>query len=151
MEKAMFGAGCFWGVEDAFRQVKGVTWTSVGYAGGSVEHPTYEDVCRGRTGHTEVVEVTYDPSAVSYAQLLDRFWHIHNPTLSHKAQYKSVIYYYTPEQKDVAEASIKQLSASGVYQQPILTEILPAPTFYTAEEYHQQYYEKTGRRSCATE
>lgn len=149
MDKATFGAGCFWGVEDAFRQVKGVVSTAVGYMGGDFPHPSYEDVCSGITGHTEVVEVTYDPAQVSYDQLLDTFWKIHNPTQQHKAQYKSVIFYHTPEQRLQALASLEKLRTAGKFKGPIVTEILPPNTFNRAEEYHQQYYEKTGRRSCS--
>jgi peptide-methionine (S)-S-oxide reductase len=148
MEKATFGAGCFWGVEDAFRRVPGVVSTQVGYMGGDIPRPTYEMVCLGNTGHTEVVEVTYDPDKVSYEELLDVFWTIHNPTHQHKAQYKSVIFTHTPEQQAEAEAYKHTLAHSGAHQHPIATDILPATTFWRAEEYHQQYYEKTGRRSC---
>jgi peptide-methionine (S)-S-oxide reductase len=145
MEKATFGAGCFWGVEDAFRQVNGVVATRVGYAGGTVERPTYEQVCSGITGHTEVVDVTYDPAIVSYDDLLCIFWNIHNPMLSLKPQYRSVIFYHTPAQRDAAMAMKQRLQESGSFAQPIVTEILPAPEFYPAEEYHQLYYEKHGR------
>jgi len=146
MEKATFGAGCFWGVEDAFRHVKGVTSTAVGYEGGTLSNPTYQDVCSGVTGHTEVVEVTYDPAQVSYDDLLDTFWEIHNPTERYKAQYKSVIFYHTPAQRMAALAALEKQSKVAGHN--LATEILPAATFYRAEEYHQQYYEKTGRRSC---
>ena len=146
MEKATFGAGCFWGVEDAFRHVKGVESTAVGYEGGATTNPSYQDVCSGVTGHTEVVEVTYDPAQVSYDDLLATFWEIHNPTERYKAQYKSVIFYHTPAQRVAALASLeKQSKAAG---HALATEILPAATFYRAEEYHQQYYDKTGQRSC---
>ncbi|HEY3418593.1 MAG TPA: peptide-methionine (S)-S-oxide reductase MsrA [Armatimonadota bacterium] len=138
MEKATFGAGCFWGVEAAFRKVPGVISTAVGYAGGTTPNPSYEEVCGGKTGHTESVEVTFDPSHVTYQELLGIFWRIHDPTVKKKTQYKSVIFYHTPEQRAAAEAAKAQQPGQ------ILTEILPATTFYLAEEYHQQYYEKNG-------
>lgn len=153
-EKATFGAGCFWGVEAAFRQVKGVTSTSVGYMGGTLENPTYEDVCTDRTGHAEVVEVFYDPAEVSYEELLEVFWSIHDPTTLNRqgpdrgTQYRSVIFYHTPAQEAAARASKEKLQGSGIFKRPIVTQIEPAKEFYRAEEYHQQYYEKTGRRSC---
>lgn len=142
METAVFGAGCFWGVEDAFRHVEGVASTRVGYAGGKLDNPNYEDVCGGRSGHTEVVEVTFDPAVVSYQQLLDTFWKVHDPTLQHKAQYKSVIFYNSDAQRATAVAAKERLAASGTVT--IVTDILPAPIFYPAEGYHQQYYEKRG-------
>jgi peptide-methionine (S)-S-oxide reductase len=154
MEKATFGAGCFWGVEAAFRQVKGVTATAVGYAGGTLENPTYQDVCSGRTGHAEVVEVQFDPSVVSYEELLKVFWENHDPTTLNRqgpdvgAQYRSAIFYHTPEQETEAVASKAALEQSGAYRRPIVTEITPAPTFYRAEEYHQQYFEKRGVSHC---
>lgn len=153
-EKATFGAGCFWGVEAAFRQVRGVISTSVGYMGGTLENPTYEDVCTDRTGHAEVVEVLYDPSEVSYEELLEVFWGIHDPTTPNRqgpdrgTQYRSVIFYHTTEQEAAARASKEKLQVSGIFKRPIVTQIEPAKQFYRAEEYHQQYYEKTGRRSC---
>jgi len=153
-QKATFGAGCFWGVEAAFRQVKGVVSTSVGYMGGSLEDPTYDDVCSGETGHTEVVEVIYDPSKVSYEKLLNVFWEIHDPTTLNRqgpdisTQYRSVIFYHTPEQKAAARASKEKRERSGTYKRPIVTEITPASTFYRAEEYHQQYLEKRGLAYC---
>jgi peptide-methionine (S)-S-oxide reductase len=142
--KATFGAGCFWGVEAAFRQVPGVLTTTVGYTGGSTANPTYEQVCGGRTGHTESVEVVYDPEKVTYKELLDVFWRIHDPTEKYKAQYKSVIFYHTPEQQAAAQASLADLQKSRESRAQIVTEILPAQTFYPAEAYHQQYYEKRG-------
>lgn len=145
MEKATFGAGCFWGVEAEFRQVPGVVDTRVGYTGGEYVNPSYEDVCGGFTGHTEAVEVTYDPAKITFAQLLDVFWSIHQPTLAHKAQYKSVVFYHSEEQRAAAEAAKDALLHAG---RKIATEILPATTFYPAEEYHQRYYEKTGQRAC---
>ena len=154
MEKTMFGAGCFWGVEAAFRQVKGVTETAVGYSGGTLTHPTYQDVCTGRTGHAEVVEVEYDPSVVTYEELLTLFWKIHDPTTLNRqgpdigTQYRSAIFSHTPEQQTVAMGSKATLQGSGRYARPIVTEIAPASTFYRAEEYHQRYLEKTGGASC---
>ncbi|OPX57391.1 MAG: methionine sulfoxide reductase A [Methanobacterium sp. PtaB.Bin024] len=154
LEKATFGAGCFWGVEDAFRKLDGVVETVVGYAGGDFEQPSYQDVCSGVTGHAEVVEVTYNPAIISYADLLDLFWDIHDPTTRNRqgpdigAQYRSVIFYHTPEQKKLASESKDKLDSSGRYRGNIVTEILPVTTFWKAEEYHQQYLEKTGRKSC---
>jgi|GEM_PF-385752 len=148
MEKATFGAGCFWGVEAAFRKVPGVTATRVGYAGGTAPNPSYEQVSAGKTGHTEVVEVSYDTTKVSYERLLETFWNDHDPTEKHKAQYKSVIFYHTPEQQKAALASKEAREQSGFYQSPIVTEILLAPIFYEAEAYHQRYYESQGIASC---
>src|SRR5947209_14862471 len=142
MQKAMFGAGCFWGVEAAFRQAKGVTSTTVGYSGGNYQNPTYEDVCSGKTGHAEVVQVEYDPALVSYEELLNVFWENHDPTQLNRqgpdfgTQYRSVIFFHTPEQEAAARASREALDRSGQYKRPIVTEILPAPEFYRAEEYH---------------
>jgi peptide methionine sulfoxide reductase msrA/msrB len=150
METATFGAGCFWGVEAAFRGRRGVAETRVGYAGGTTKHPTYEQVCGGRTGHTESVEVTFDPALISYEQLLDIFWKTHDPTIKHKPQYQSVIFCSTEAQRAAAVASKEQLTRSGKYPRPILTQIVPAPVFYEAEEYHQHYYEKRGGGSCPT-
>jgi peptide-methionine (S)-S-oxide reductase len=154
VQKATFGAGCFWGVEAAFRELKGVVSTSVGYMGGTLENPTYEDVCTDRTGYAEVVEVLYDPAQISYEDLLDVFWKIHDPTTLNRqgpdrgTQYRSVIFYHTPEQEAAARASKERLKQSGRFKRDIVTQIEPAVTFWRAEEYHQQYYEKTGRRSC---
>ena len=154
MEKATFGAGCFWGVEAAFRQIKGVTATTVGYLGGTLENPTYRDVCTGRTGHAEVVEVDFDPAQVSYNDLLNVFWENHDPTTLNRqgpdvgTQYRSAIFYHTPEQKAAAEASKAQQEQSGRYRRPIVTEITPTSAFYAAEDYHQQYLEKRGLSSC---
>ncbi|HEV3410630.1 MAG TPA: peptide-methionine (S)-S-oxide reductase MsrA [Chthoniobacterales bacterium] len=154
-EKAMFGAGCFWGVEAAFRKITGVTDAAVGYAGGTTENPTYEDVCTDETGHAEVVYLEFDPAQVSYQQLLDVFWSNHNPTTRNRqgpdvgTQYRSVIFYYTPEQKTAAEESKAELERSGRFRQPIVTHIEPAPQFYRAEEYHQRYLEKRGLTHCA--
>jgi peptide methionine sulfoxide reductase msrA/msrB len=154
-EKALFGAGCFWGVEAAFRRVDGVISTSVGYSGGTTVNPTYEDVCSGRTGHAEVVEVVYDPSRVSYGDLLDVFWSIHDPTQVNRqgpdigAQYRSAIFYHGEKQKMAAEASWDRLQKSGRYHKRIATEIVPAAAFYPAEEYHQRYLEKHGQVGCS--
>jgi peptide-methionine (S)-S-oxide reductase len=154
MAKATFGAGCFWGVEAAFRQVKGVTGTAVGYAGGTLVNPTYKDVCSDRSGHAEVVQVEYDPTQVSYDELLNVFWENHDPTQLNRqgpdvgTQYRSVIFFHTPDQEAAARASKERLQSGGRYRRPIATEILPAPEFYRAEEYHQQYLEKRGLAQC---
>lgn len=154
MQKATFGAGCFWGVETAFRQVKGVLSTAVGYSGGTFKDPTYHDVCTGRTGHAEVVEVEYDPSKVSYEELLAVFWNIHDPTTLNRqgpdvgTQYRSAIFFHNPEQEVAAKASKEQLQHSGRFKKPIVTELTPASPFYRAEEYHQRYLEKHGQASC---
>jgi peptide-methionine (S)-S-oxide reductase len=151
-KKATFGAGCFWGVEAAFRQLEGVEATRVGYAGGQLDNPTYEDVCSHTTGHAEVVEVTYDPERVSYDQLLDVFWHKHDPTQLNRQgwdvgdQYRSVVFFHDEVQREAAERSKE--SEQPRYRKPIVTQIEPAPTFYEAEDYHQQYLEKRGRSSC---
>jgi peptide-methionine (S)-S-oxide reductase len=154
MKKAMFGAGCFWGVEETFRKVKGVVETAVGYSGGTMETPTYEDVCTDKTGHAEVVEIVYDPSLVSYEELLDIFWNSHNPTTPNRqgpdigTQYRSVIFFHGAEQEATARASKERLQQSGKYGKEIVTEIIPALKFYRAEEYHQRYLEKRGQGSC---
>jgi peptide-methionine (S)-S-oxide reductase len=154
LEKALFAAGCFWGVEAAFRQLKGVISTSVGYTGGSYKGPSYRDVCSGRTGHAETVQVVYDPSRVKYEDLLKVFWENHNPTTLNRqgpdvgTQYRSAIFYLTPEQQAAAEASKAKLESSHVFSRPIVTEITPASEFYPAEEYHQQYLEKRGLSTC---
>lgn len=153
-ELATFGAGCFWGVEATFRNVTGVKDAAVGYLGGSMENPTYKDVCTGRTGHAEVVQLVYDPSQVSYEKLLDVFWENHNPTTLNRqgpdvgTQYRSAIFYHSEEQKRAAEESKAKQSASGRFSRPIVTEITPATTFYKAEDYHQRYLEKRGLASC---
>jgi peptide-methionine (S)-S-oxide reductase len=153
-EKATFAAGCFWGVEAAFRQVKGVLQTAVGYSGGKTKNPTYEDVCTDRTGHAEVVQVEFDPTKVSYEKLLDVFWENHDPTTMNRqgpdvgTQYRSAIFFHTPAQESAARASKAKLEASGRYKRPIVTEISPAAEFYPAEEYHQQYLEKRGLSTC---
>ena len=154
-EKATFGAGCFWGVEETFRTLKGVVSTAVGYAGGTKTNPTYEDVCTDRSGHAEVVQVEFNPAEISYEQLLDVFWSNHNPTTLNRqgpdvgTQYRSVIFYHSPEQKEAAEKSKQQLQNSGRYSRPIVTAIEPAPEFWHAEEYHQQYLKKRGQTHCA--
>jgi peptide-methionine (S)-S-oxide reductase len=151
-QKATFGAGCFWGVEAAFRQLEGVTRTRVGYSGGTLENPTYKDVCSHRTGHAEVVEVTYDPERVSYEQLLDVFWGKHDPTQRNRQgwdigdQYRSVLFFHDREQQEAALRSKAQEQAD--WSAPIVTQIEPAETFYEAEDYHQQYLEKRGRATC---
>ena len=153
-EKATFGAGCFWGVEAAFRQLPGVVSTQVGYAGGTLENPTYRDVCSDRTGHAEVVEVTYDPARVAYDDLLRIFWENHDPTQVNRqgpdvgAQYRTVIFYHSPEQRAAASASKAALEGAHKYRRPIATQIEPAGPFYRAEEYHQQYLEKRGLSTC---
>ncbi len=150
----MFGAGCFWGVEAEFRKVPGVTATAVGYSGGHSKNPAYQDVCAGNTGHAEVVQVEFDPEKVSYDDLLNVFWEAHDSTQlnrqgpDHGAQYRSAIFFHTPEQEAAAKASKASLEASGEYRRPIVTEITPASEFWRAEEYHQQYFEKRGVAHC---
>lgn len=145
VETAIFGAGCFWGVEEAFRRLPGVRTTEVGYAGGRLENPTYRQVCSGSTGHAEVVRVEYDPAEVSYDDLLQLFWRCHDPTQlnrqgpDHGEQYRSVIFYTSPEQKRMAEESRQALQESGRCRNPVVTAIEPAGAYYRAEEYHQQY------------
>lgn len=154
IEKASFAAGCFWGVEEAFRCLNGVVSTSVGYMGGEFVNPTYQDLCTGRTGHAETVEVIYDPSIISYNQLLEVFWNIHDPTTLNRqgpdvgSQYRSVIFYHNEEQKRLALSSREELQETDRYRQDIVTQIVPASKFYKAEDYHQQYLAKTGKRSC---
>jgi peptide-methionine (S)-S-oxide reductase len=154
MEKATFAAGCFWGVEAAFREVKGVKGTSVGYSGGHTKNPTYKDVCTDTTGHAEVVQVEYDPAVVSYDELLNVFWQSHDPTQVNRqgpdfgTQYRSAIFFHTPEQGASARASKEKLERSGKFRKPIATEITPATEFYRAEDYHQQYLEKRGQAHC---
>lgn len=151
-EKATFGGGCFWGVEVAFRNVPGVTDTAVGYMGGTVDNPTYEQVCTDRTGHAEVVQVEFDPDEVSYEQLLDTFWELHDPTQLNRqgpdvgTQYRSVVFFNTPEQQEQAVASKARIQAQNV--DPVVTEVVPATDFWRAEEYHQQYLVKRGVASC---
>jgi peptide-methionine (S)-S-oxide reductase len=154
LELATFGAGCFWGVEETFRNVKGVADTAVGYSGGTLEAPTYQDVCTGRTGHAEVVQVTYNPSQVTYDQLLNIFWANHDPTTRNRqgwdigTQYRSAIFFHTPEQEAAANESREELERSGTHRKRIVTEIRPASPFYRAEEYHQQYLAKRGMGAC---
>jgi peptide-methionine (S)-S-oxide reductase len=153
MELATFGAGCFWGVEAAFRKVKGVTSTSVGYMGGHFPNPSYLDVLSRITGHAEVAQVEYDPSKVSYEELLDLFWNIHDPTSLNRQgpdrgeQYRSVIFFHNPQQEEVAKRSKEKLQMSGRFDKDIVTEIKPAKEYYLATEEHQQYFEKKGQRS----
>jgi peptide-methionine (S)-S-oxide reductase len=154
MAKAIFAAGCFWGVEATFRQLPGVVSTRVGYTGGALPNPTYKDVCTDRTGHAEAVEVEYDPSQLSYEKLLDVFWQNHDPTQLNRQgpdwgkQYRSAIFFTSPEQEAAAKASKERLEKSGRYNKPIVTQIVPASSFYEAEDYHQQYLEKRGLASC---
>ncbi|MGA2329930.1 MAG: peptide-methionine (S)-S-oxide reductase MsrA [Bryobacteraceae bacterium] len=154
MQRATFAAGCFWGVEETFRQVKGVHSTRVGYSGGTLPNPTYEDVCTDRTGHAEAVEVEFDPAEVSYGELLKVFWETHDPTTLNRqgpdagSQYRSAIFFHTPEQEAVARASKEELERSGRQRRPIVTEILPAAEFWPAEEYHQCYLAKRGQAHC---
>ena len=154
MAKATFAAGCFWGVEATFRQIPGVISTRVGYTGGDFQNPTYKDVCADRTGHAEAVEVEYDPAKVAYEDLLKVFWENHDPTQLNRqgpdwgSQYRSAIFYHSPEQEQAALASKAKLDKSGQYSRPIVTEIVPASPFYQAEDYHQQYLEKRGLASC---
>lgn len=154
MEKATFGAGCFWGVEESFRQLSGVAETEVGYLGGHTNNPSYKDVCTDETGHAEVVQVTYDPAKISYEQLLDVFWSAHDPTTLNRqgpdegTQYRSAIFFHSPEQERVARASKEKVQASGKFRRPVVTEITPASTFYRAEEYHQKYLAKRGVSHC---
>jgi peptide-methionine (S)-S-oxide reductase len=154
MKKATFGAGCFWGVEETFRKVDGVVDTAVGYEGGTSERPSYEDVCTDRTGHAEVVQVEYDPARVAYETLLEVFWSSHDPTTLNRqgpdfgTQYRSVVFYHDDEQKKAAEESKLRQQESGRFLRPIVTQIVPASTFWRAEEYHQQYLAKRGASSC---
>lgn len=156
MAKATFAAGCFWGVEEAFRHTKGVTATAVGYTGGTTKDPSYKDVCTGRTGHAEAVEVEFDPAQVSYRELLAAFFQNHNPTTLNSqgpdfgTQYRSAIFYHDAEQEAEAHEAIATLEKSHIFKRPIVTEIKPASDFYRAEEYHQQYLSKRGAASCHT-
>jgi peptide-methionine (S)-S-oxide reductase len=154
-ETATFAAGCFWGVEASFQQKKGVVSTRVGYTGGTKADPTYEQVCSGKTGHAEAVEVTFDPSVVSYDDLLNLFWQIHDPTQLNRqgpdigSNYRSAIFYHSDDQRVRAEKSRKSMQSSDAFDgRTIVTEIVPAGQFYSAEDYHQQFYEKQGRKSC---
>jgi peptide-methionine (S)-S-oxide reductase len=153
-ERATVAAGCFWGVEASFREVEGVVRTRVGYTGGRTAHPTYEQVCSDTTGHAEAVEVWFDPTLISYEELLNVFWSIHDPTTRNRqgwdfgSQYRSAIFFRDPEQEALAIASREE--RQGGLARPIVTEIVPAPTFYEAEGYHQRYFEKHGGAACAT-
>ena len=153
-EIAAFGAGCFWGVEETFRKIDGVIDTKVGYMGGNSKNPNYRDVCSGETGHAEVVKITYDKKKVSYEKLLEVFWESHDPTTRNRQgpdvgeQYRSVIFYYTPEQKRIAEKKKKELEKSGKFKRKIVTQVVKAPMFYKAEEYHQRYLQKKGLNVC---
>ena len=154
IEKAVFGAGCFWGVEARFAELPGVLDTAVGYEGGGLEHPTYKEVCTDRTGHAEVVQITFDPARVGYETLLDAFFSLHDPTQMNRqgpdwgSQYRSVIFTESEEQERLAKARVAELSASGSFRNPIVTQIMPNETFWKAEEYHQRYLEKRGMVSC---
>lgn len=154
MEKATFAAGCFWGVEAAFRKVPGVVSVTVGYTGGTMENPGYGDVSTGRTGHAESVEITYDPTKATYNDLLTVFWNIHDPTTTNRqgpdigSQYRSAIFYHSEAQRAAAKDSKEKLGRSGRFKRDIVTEISPATSFYPAEEYHQRYFEKQGGGSC---
>lgn len=153
-QTATFGAGCFWHVQAAFDELDGVLETTVGFMGGNVANPSYEQVCAGNTGHAEVCQVIYDPARISYEKLLDAFWNMHDPTQVDRQgpdvghQYRSVIYYHSPEQKESAEKSKSDEESSGKHSGPIATHIEPAGEFYRAEEYHQKYFEKTGKKVC---
>jgi peptide-methionine (S)-S-oxide reductase len=153
-EKATFGAGCFWGVEVKFGQIPGVLETAVGYEGGELEHPTYKEVCTDRTGHAEVVQITFDPERVSYETLLDTFFELHDPTQLNRqgpdygSQYRSAIFYHSDAQKTAAEKKIEELKVEGRFSKPIATVVVPAETFWKAEEYHQKYLEKRGMAAC---
>ena len=154
MTKATFAAGCFWGVEEAFRRIKGVTSTAVGYTGGTMKNPSYKDVCTGATGHAEAVEIEFDPAQVSFRELLAAFFQTHNPTTPNRqgpdigTQYRSAIFFHDAEQQSAALESKAALEKSGVFNRPIVTEIAPASAFYRAEDYHQQYLEKRHAKSC---
>jgi peptide-methionine (S)-S-oxide reductase len=154
LQLATFAAGCFWGVEESFRKIKGVKSTMVGYIGGLRANPTYRDVCTDLTGHAEAIQLQYDPDEVTYEELLKVFWSIHNPTTRNRqgpdvgSQYRSVIFYHTPEQELSAKRTIEELEKSGRFSNRIVTEIVPATIFYKAEEYHQRYYQKKGGGSC---
>jgi peptide-methionine (S)-S-oxide reductase len=154
MEKATFGAGCFWGVEAEFREIPGVVDVAVGYEGGHTLNPTYKQVCTDQTGHAEVVEIDFDPAKVSYQTLVEAFWKLHDPTQVNRqgpdygTQYRTAIFFHSPEQEQTARASKAALEASGKFRRPVATVIEPAQTFYRAEEYHQQYLAKRGIRHC---
>jgi peptide-methionine (S)-S-oxide reductase len=154
-QKATFGAGCFWGVESNFAALPGVTATAVGYEGGGLDNPTYKDVCTDHTGHAEVVELDFDPEKITYEQLLDAFFTLHNPTsLNHQGpdwgtQYRSVIFFHTPEQESAARTKVEQLTSEGRFKpKHIVTQVVPAEPFWRAEDYHQRYLEKRGLANC---
>jgi peptide-methionine (S)-S-oxide reductase len=154
MAKATFGAGCFWGVEEAFRNTQGVTETAVGYMGGHLENPGYQAVCTDRTGHAEVVQIQFDPSQIDYERLLEMFWQLHDPTTLNRqgpdvgTQYRSAVFYHDQAQQAAAASMKERLQASGRFRRPIVTEITPASTFWRAEEYHQKYFQKNGAAGC---
>jgi len=154
MAKATFAAGCFWGVEARFQQLPGVLSTAVGYEGGSLQSPSYQQVCTDRTGHAEAVDIDFDPAKITYQQLLDEFFALHDPTQLNRqgpdwgTQYRSVVFYHSPEQKAEAEQTIARLTAEKKFSKPIVTQVVPAETFWRAEEYHQKYLEKRGALSC---
>lgn len=154
MEKATFAAGCFWGVEEKFRKLDGIVSTRAGFTGGNKENPSYEDVCSDSTGHAEAVEITFDPKKISYTELLETFWNSHNPTTQDRqgfdigSQYRSAIFFHDEEQQKLATESKNELEKTNRFENPIVTEIIPASKFWSAEEYHQQYYKKTGRSGC---
>ena len=154
METATFAAGCFWGVEEDFRRLPGVVDTAVGYVGGTVENPTYKQVCTDLTGHAEAVEVTFDPAKISYQSLLDAFFKLHDPTQWNRqgpdfgSQYRSAVFYHSPEQQEAAEAAKLALQNSKTFRRPVVTQVVPATTFWRAEEYHQQYLAKQGKSHC---
>ncbi len=154
MPKATFAAGCFWGIEAIFRKVDGVTATAVGYTGGMLDNPTYEDVCSGDTGHAEAVEVEFDQTKVSYEQLLDLFWSKHDPTTPNRqgpdigTQYRSAVFFHDPQQEKMVRKSIDKIESEKRFKNRIVTEVLPASAFYRAEDYHQQYFEKRGLATC---
>jgi peptide-methionine (S)-S-oxide reductase len=154
MEKATFAAGCFWGVEACFQQLPGVTATAVGYEGGKLENPTYQQVCTDRTGHAEAVDIDFDPTQITYEKLLDTFFELHDPTQLNRqgpdwgSQYRSAVFFHSPEQEAAARATIARLTAEKKFSKPIVTQVVPAETFWRAEEYHQKYLEKRGAVSC---
>lgn len=154
MEKATFGAGCFWGVQTAFDRIPGVEKTVVGYEGGTLENPSYKDVCTDRTGHAEVIEIDFDPARVGYQQLLDTFFAMHDPTQLNRqgpdfgTQYRSVVFYHSPAQQQAAQSTIERLTVEQKFSAPIVTQVVPATAFWPAEEYHQKYLEKRGATSC---
>ena len=155
MSKALFGAGCFWGIEEYFSKINGVNNTAVGYSGGNTENPTYEEVCQGDTEHVEVVEINFDENIISYENLLEHFWNCHDPTQLNRqgpdvgTQYRSAIFYNNAEEKKLAEETINEINESGKFANKIVTEVESASNFYSAEDYHQDYYKKRGLTGCA--